>query len=230
MEILIKGITLSHIAAGIISLIVAPIAMVVIKGGKVHRVSGIIFFWAMTWIFISAIFLSVYKWIPFLLMIAVFSYYSVVIGYRSIYQKQLHLGKGIIWYDWFTMFISGIFNIGFIGYGIFLAITQQLGFFAFLSIGFGLGGLLLVFGQLKSFLSPPIDKHRWLYAHIGNMTGGFIAAVTAFSTQVMVFMPGVLQWIWPSLVGVPLLSYWISSYRRKLNQKVRLVDLVELKS
>lgn len=229
MDLLIPGITISHVLAGIVSLIVSPIALLVVKGGKAHRIAGIIFFWTMTWIFISAIVLSIYKWIPFLLMIAVFSYYSVVIGYRSIYQKQLHLGKGIKWYDWLAMGVSALFNTGFVARGVYLAFTNQLGFFAYLSIGFGIGGLIIVYGQLKSFLAKPKDKNRWFYAHIGNMTGGFIASVTAFSTQVMVFMPGVLQWIWPSLIGIPILAYWISTYQRKLAGSVRLTDLVQLK-
>lgn len=229
MEILIKSVTISHVLAGIISLVVAPIALIVIKGGKVHRAVGKVFFWAMTWIFISAIFLSIYKWIPFLLMIAVFSYYSVIIGYRSIYQKQLQIGKTVKWYDWVALVVSGLFNTGFISWGVYLATTNQLGYFAYLSIAFGMGGLLTVIGQLKAYISPVHDKHRWLYSHIGNMTGGFIAAVTAFSTQVMTFLPGALQWIWPSLVGVPIIFFWISTFRRKLSQNVRLVELVELK-
>ncbi|MEQ8363852.1 MAG: hypothetical protein RH948_13355 [Cyclobacteriaceae bacterium] len=220
-------ITYTHIGAGIISLVAAPIAMIVLKGGRSHRTAGIVFFWAMTWIFISAIFLSVYKYIPFLLMIATFSYYSVIVGYRSIYQK--HFGKGIKWYDWFALFVSGVFNIGFNSWGGYNIIMGQLGFFAYLSVMFGVGGVTIVIGQLKSFTRPSFDKHRWLYSHIGNMTGGFIASVTAFSTQVMVFMPGVIQWLWPSIIGVPLIFFWISSYRRKLTGSSRLTDLVELK-
>ncbi|MFZ1807692.1 MAG: hypothetical protein WAU36_10740 [Cyclobacteriaceae bacterium] len=223
----ISLITYTHIGAGIISLVAAPIAMIVLKGGKVHRKVGVVFFWAMTWIFVSAVFLSIYKYIPFLLMIATFSYYSVIVGYRSIYQK--HLKKNIKWYDWFALVVSGLFNIGFIIWGGYHAIMDQLGFFAYLSVIFGTGGLTIVFGQIKLFTSPSEDKYSWLYSHIGNMTGGFIASVTAFSTQVMVFMPGVIQWLWPSVIGVPLIFFWISSYRRKLAGSSRLTDLVELK-
>ncbi len=222
-------LTISHVTAGIISLIVAPIALIVLKGGNIHRLTGKIFFWAMTWIFLSAIVLSVYKSIPFLLMIAVFSYYAVFIGYRSIYQKQLHKRKGVKWYDWLAMTISGCFNIGFVTWGILLASKGEAGFLAYLAIVFGIGGVMIVAGQLKSFVAPSNDRHAWLYSHIGNMIGGFIASVTAFSTQVMVFLPGLVQWIWPALIGVPLISYWISSYRRKLANNEQLVDLVQLK-
>lgn len=223
----IKILLYTHIMAGVVSLVVAPIAMVVHKGGKAHRRWGKLFFWAMTWVFASAVVLSVFKWIPFLLMIAVFSYYSVFMAYRSLYQKQLHRGKGIRWYDWTALIVAGVFNLFFVGWGIYLAATGQEGFFAYLAIGFGAGGCVLAYRQLVTFVKPP-DQYHWFYNHIGNMIAGYIASVTAFSTQVMYFMPGFLQWLWPSLVGVPLIIYWIRSYRRKLEQGARITDLVEL--
>ncbi len=229
MNQIITFISLTHVVAGVVSLVAAPIALMVLKGGSAHRLAGQFFFWSMTWIFISAIILSVYKSIPFLLMIAVFSYYSVVIAYRSLYQKQLYRGKGITWFDWMALVISGSFNLGFVAWGVFQAVQGRQGFISYLAVGFGIGGLIIVTTQLKSFVKHPTDKNHWLFAHIGNMTGGFIASVTAFSANVLTFLPGVIQWIWPSFVGIPLIYFWIKSYRRKLSNNVPLSDLVVLK-
>lgn len=212
---MIKLLTYTHILAGIISLIVAPLAMLVRKGGKAHRLWGKIFFWCMTWICFSAIILSTVKWIPFLLLIAVFSYYSVYIGYRSLYRKQIHLGKGIMWYDWLALVVAGSFNVCFFIWGIYM-VTKGQTTVGLLSASFGSGGLLTVYNEWKSYRQPPTDRFYWFYKHVGSMLGGFIASVTAFSTQVMHFMPGVMQWLWPSLVGVPLIIYWIRTYRKKL--------------
>jgi uncharacterized membrane protein len=44
MELLFKPLIFSHVAAGIVSLLTAPVAMTVAKGGKVHRFAGKIFF------------------------------------------------------------------------------------------------------------------------------------------------------------------------------------------
>jgi len=104
----------------------------------------------------------------------------------------------------------------FIGWGIYL-ITLRAGIIAYLSIFFGLGGLILVTRNVLDFIRPPKTKYQWLFRHIGNMTGGFIASVTAFSANVLNFMPGALQWLWPSLIGVPLIVYWIRTYRKKLD-------------
>jgi hypothetical protein len=228
-SLLIQTILYSHIGAGAVSLVVAPIALVVHKGGKAHRLWGKVFFWCMTWVFVTAVLLSIFKWIPFLLMIAVFSYYSVFIAYRSIYQKQLHLGKGVHWYDWLALMISGGFNLFFIGYGAYYAFVAGGGLFAYLSIGFGIGGALQARSQLRWFLHAS-SPHAWLYHHSGNMIGGFIASLTAFSTQVLFFMPEALKWIWPSAIGVPLIVYWQRRYQKKLASGKRISDLVELKS
>ncbi len=228
METIIKILTYSHVIAGIISLVVAPIAMVVKKGGGAHRLWGKVFFWCMTWICISAIVISYYNWIPFLLLIAVFSFYSVFSGYRSLYMKQLHSGKDVKWFDWLAVVIAGSLNLGFFVWGIML-ITRGQSAFGFLASSFGFGGLIQGWSQIKRFITPAADKHQWLYRHMGNMVGGFIASVTAFSANVLHFVPTVLQWMWPSLIGVPLIIFWIRFYRKKLGAGTPISVLVQLK-
>lgn len=44
MATLIKFLIYSHVVAGAISLISAPVSMAVFKGGNVHRIAGKIFF------------------------------------------------------------------------------------------------------------------------------------------------------------------------------------------
>jgi hypothetical protein len=124
--------------------------------------------------------------------------------------------------------IAGTFNTGFFVWGIYLIIQGQASL-GFLATGFGFGGMLVVWSELKRYIKPPQDKFDWFYSHMGNMMGGFIASVTAFSTQVMTFLPGVMQWIWPSLVGVPLIIFWIRLYRNKIKDGNKLTGLVEIR-
>jgi uncharacterized membrane protein len=226
---IIPFLTYSHILAGAVSLVMAPIAMTVLKGGRVHRLTGKIFFWAMTWIFISAVILAVYKWKPFLLMVSVISYYLTVSGYRTLYQKQLSSGKGVMWYDWLALTSTALFMLSFTGWGIYLWMNRPMDSGIFLLFAFTAGGWLSVRGELKSFLKPPADKNHWLYNHIGRMAGAFIASVTAFSTNVLTFIPGIWPWIWPTLIGIPLIIYGIRTYKKKLAEGARITELVELK-
>lgn len=217
MKLLLNTFLIIHIAAGVIALGVAPVAMIVEKGGEAHKKWGRVFFWAMTTIFITAIILSIYHWNLFLLMIAVFSYYSVVSAYRWLYLKKMHLGQRPKNIDWIALIITIVFNISFVAWGIYWVLNDGYGFFAYLAIGFGMGGLLVAKGNLVKFLKNP-PKNTWIYEHIGGMLGGYIATMTAFSSQVMNFLPGWMQWIWPTLIGVPMIVYWTRSYRSQLEK------------
>jgi uncharacterized membrane protein len=225
METFIKFLIYSHVAAGAMSLITAPVAMAVAKGGRAHRLAGKMFFWSMVYIFVSAIVLGVYHWKPFLLMVSVLSFYLVYSGYRTLYQKQIHLGKGVSGYDWAVATACGVFMLGFLIWSVDLMVN---GTNAILIVFFSLGGLFSIVTEVKRYAGKRDQKHGWLFNHIGRMVGGFIAAVTAFSTNVLTFLPGLAQWLWPTLLGTPLIIYWIRTYRKKLDNGARITDLVEL--
>src|SRR6186713_3113412 len=106
-----KFLTYSHILAGIISLVVAPIAMAVVKGGSIHRLFGKIFFWCMVYIFVTAVILGIAHDKLFLVMVSVLSFYLAFTGYRTLYHKQS--SKGIQWYDWAMSVAAGMFMLGF---------------------------------------------------------------------------------------------------------------------
>jgi uncharacterized membrane protein len=226
MELLFKPLIFSHVAAGIVSLLTAPVAMTVAKGGKVHRFAGKIFFWSMVWIFISALVLGIVHWKPFLLMVSVLSFYLVYSGYRTLYQKQVVIGKNVLWYDWTVAAACGVFMLSFLVWGITLVLN---GSGNILLLFFSAGGLFMVLKEVSRYRSTTNDKHGWLFNHIGRMVGGFIAALTAFSTNVLTFMPGLWQWLWPTLIGTPLIIYWIRMYQKKINEGTPLSKLVQLK-
>lgn len=226
---MIRLLLIMHILAGGVALLAAPVAMMVVKGAKPHRTWGKIYFWSMTAVFATAVILSLFKWIPFLLMIAVFSYYSVISGYRWLYLKRLGNDVKPRMVDWIALIVVLVFNLVFIGWGIGQAVAEKMGFFAYLAIGFGTGGLIIALGNLRSFLNNK-DENKWLFEHIGGMLGSYIATVTAFSSQTMSFMPGLLQWIWPSIIGVPVIAYTIYKYKKKISSNQKVEDLVTIKS
>src|SRR5690606_19671681 len=123
MEAFVKFLIYSHVAAGAISLITAPVAMAVAKGGRVHRIAGKISFWSMVYLFVSALILGTYHWKPFLLMVSVLSFYLVYSGYRTLYQKQLHLGKGVKWFGWVVASVCGVFMAGSLAGSVYLMAT-----------------------------------------------------------------------------------------------------------
>jgi hypothetical protein len=47
------------------------------------------------------------------------------------------------------------------------------------------------------------------------MLGAYIATLTAFSAVNMTFLPPVVRWLWPTIIGIPAISFWIASHKRQ---------------
>jgi uncharacterized membrane protein len=93
MEIAYKIILIIHIIAGAIALSGGLLAIIFRNNVKKHKPVGKIYFFAMTVIFFSAIFLSIYKSNIFLFCVSFFTYYSCLTAYRSLKLKKLHIDQ-----------------------------------------------------------------------------------------------------------------------------------------
>ena len=222
MDELIDQLLIIHVAAGVISLVTGLISILSLKGSKVHKKSGKIYFYSMTIVFVTAIIIASYRFNRFLFLIAFLSYYSVFAGVRKLRLKNLHKNQKPKWYDWIAGIINGTANLFFIGLGIYYSIEN--GFFsggALLSVGFGIGGLLISYVNLKPFIIRPNKSYHWYLSHIGNMFGGYIATSTAFlSTLISKYeiMNPFLGFALPSIIGVPVLIYWINKTEKNFNK------------
>lgn len=212
----LKIILLAHVIFGFTSLFTGPVAMISKKGGKTHNLWGMIYTYAMTGVFITALLIQPFKFTPFLFMIAFLSYYSVFSGVRFTRLKQLHKDQRPKWFDWFAMGLNAVVNIIFIGYGIYVLSTNgnTVGILALVFGGVGLG---ISINNLKAFIKKPAHNMYWWIYHMGNMMGGYIATTTAFSTTVsgMLEIESVLSWLWPLIIGIPLSRLWRKKYEKK---------------
>lgn len=212
MEKFIHITLLLHIGVGSISLVSGAAAILSPKGKQLHRGAGSIYFLAMTLVFITGIMVAGYRFNRFLFLIAFLSYYSVFAGVRFLKLKKLHLGQNVTWYDWVAGVVNGMVNIIFIGLGVYYLLKPNNNFSGvLLSIGFGMGGLLLSYTNLKPFLVRPEKAFHWYIAHVGNMMGGYIATFTAFLSTVVTrfeLMNPLAAFALPSLIGLPLLLFW----------------------
>lgn len=211
MEATILYILYLHIFFGSIALLTGAIAIFSENGKRLHRTSGNLYFWAMTLVFMTGITVAGYRFNRFLFLIAFISYYSVFAGVRFLKLKRLQYGQNPKWYDWAAGIINGEMNIQFVSMGIYYLFQTNHPDAALLSIGFGIGGLVVSYVNLKPFIVRPQSAHYWYTAHIGNMMGGYIATVTAFlSTMVSRFdiMNPFLAFALPSVIGIPILLFW----------------------
>ena len=216
METAIRLTLWIHVLAGTVALVVAPIALMTVKGGPTHRRWGKVYFWAMAVVAATAIVVGFWRSILFLVLTAVFSFYAALSGYRVLYRKRPDLGQRPSALDWAAAGITLAASATLVILGIAKP-TPRFQELSTVAIVFGFVGLAIAGFDVLRFVRPPADKRAWWYKHMANMIGSYIAAVTAFSVVNFHILPTTMRWLWPSVVGTPLIAIWITYYKRRFN-------------
>ena len=223
MDGIFKAVLIIHILFGVVALFVAPAAMLTAKGGLWHRRWGKIFFWSITVVALTAVVMSLIRSGLFFLLVALFSFYLALTGYRVLYRKTPQQRPRKV--DWTAVSIMLLGSLALIAYGVYLMLTSSFGMVA---IVFGVIGLLLAMSDVRDFLHHPADKMAWWYSHMTRMLAAYIATVTAFSVVNFKFLPPVARWLWATAVGTVGIVIWTRYYRTKFSGKE--VMRVELRS
>ncbi|MBA2733834.1 MAG: hypothetical protein H0U54_13185 [Acidobacteria bacterium] len=205
-----------HILSGGLGLFVAPGAMLTRKGGLWHRRWGKVYFWSMVVVVLTGVLLAFVRFNPFLLLIAVFSFYLAFSGYRALYRKTPQQRAGIL--DWGVSVLMLTGGASFIGYGIYLLLILQTVSFGIVAIVFGSIGLASAISDIRSFLRPPTDKLAWWFSHMSGMLAAYIATVSAFSVVNFHFLPPAVRWLWPTVIGTIGTTVWTRYYREKFRR------------
>jgi hypothetical protein len=97
--------------------------------------------------------------------------------------------------------------------------------FGIVYIVFGFISLLFVRTDLSNYRGKASTRNYWLLAHLQRMTGGYIAALTAFlvvnSSSLPSFIPGVVYWLLPTAILTPLIIRWSRKYAVGERENVR---------
>jgi uncharacterized membrane protein len=218
MEPIYQILLFIHVVAGFTGLLSGLLNMIMKKGGKTHRIVGKFFVAGMMISSFIALIMASIKINYFLFVVGIFTIYLVGTGNRYIYLKLLGKSQKPKILDWILtcgMFLMGIV---FIILGVILLKNQQNSFgvvpivFAFVGFGSVREDILNYTGRIKS-------QKFWLKAHVSRMSGGFIAASTAFlavnAQKIPLEIPTFVYWLLPTIVITPLISKW----QRKLRAK-----------
>jgi uncharacterized membrane protein len=214
MTSLLKIMLILHIISGFLSLACGLFSMINKKGARNHRLTGKLFFYGMTGVFITATFISIVKNIPFLFMVGFFSYYLASSGYRVLYLKKLHMQQQPAWLDWVISIIGMAAGIALVVFSYFW--FMQRGMWGTVPLIFGIFCGTSGWKDIRRFYRRPADKQHWFFTHGSRMGGAFAATVTAFI--VVNVQMGSLSWLLWILPGV-LIGVWIGkilSHYRKL--------------
>lgn len=214
-----------HIFCGFVALVSGLVSLVSAKGKSRHRAFGKIYVYAMTGVFVSGLYVAIDRDNHFLFLIAFLSFYSVFAGVRALKLKNLHRGQVPEKIDWIAGGINTLANLVFVGLGIFYWLKKGgVDSSVILTIGFGVGGLLISYTNLHPFFRKPDKSWHWYLSHNGNMMGGYIATLTAFISTTVTryeFMDPFLAFALPSLIGIPLLIYWQGKIEKEFMLKIK---------
>ena len=216
MENIYKILLVAHVAVGSIALLTGLLAILYRNKVKTHKPFGKIYFWAMTLVFFSAIYLSVYRSNIFLFCVSFFTYYSCLTAYRSLKLKKLHIDQEPTGFDWAIEVFFGLMHIGFIGFALLL-LTGPNSAFGIISLVFGVIGIRSNYITIRRLRKKLIYKNYWLLAHIGGMLGSYIGAITAFTVNNgrWIPAPNLLLWLGPTAFLVPLIIFELNRNQKK---------------
>jgi uncharacterized membrane protein len=205
----IEKAMLLHVVAGALSLVTGLLVFVLKKGTSFHIRIGRVYFWSMALVFITSVYVSVMKNNLFLLLIGFFSFYLVFSGIE--YNKIRSITK-TTWKQYTHVFSFGACFLIMVLFGLYAVFTSQM----------ALGIILLVFGGIGASLSwndvkfyifkRPREPRSWMKEHIGRMTGSYIAAFTAFAVNNIHFLPPVVIWLLPTVLGTGVIIYYNRRY------------------
>jgi uncharacterized membrane protein len=199
-----------HIASGFTALVTGGLASFTRKGGKAHRRSGKWYFGAMTGVFVTATVIGILKSLAFLFMVGFFSYYFVVRGYRQLYLKGLGQTQKATGLDWLISGVALLFGLGLIAWAVYQK-TAGISFWP-VPLTFGVISAAFALADAKLYLKGPKHKQHWLQSHIVSMGAGYIATWTAFVVTNVKFLPPVMVWLLPTVIGTFLISYSVRRY------------------
>jgi uncharacterized membrane protein len=210
-----------HAIAGTIALCAGTISIIVKKGGIWHKKAGRVFYINMLILGFLALVIS---WMPghrnyFLFVIGVFSMYLVLSGNNALKYKYLKNQRDLVW-DKIISAVMLFFGLVMLGLGSYIALQDnQMGY---VLIVFGLFGIIRAVQDFIAYRNLVALKQKWLKHHIGKMSGGFIAAFTAFIVVNDVF-PTLLNWFLPTVPGTLFIVYWqrkVSPKKKKIKKEI----------
>jgi uncharacterized protein (DUF2141 family)/uncharacterized membrane protein len=215
METLFKSLLALHIAGGTSALITGAVAMLTRKGGRQHRMAGSVYFWSMAMVCASAVGMCILHPQQFLFYVAIFSFYLCFTGKRITARKQV--GATAARLDWAAAAIALVGGAIMLVQGIVAVLAGK----SFGAVGATFGCLCIGFAvrDMRSFVAMmhggAQEKMHWFFTHLTRMVGAYIATFTAFMVVNVKFLPPLVVWLGPTVIGTIGISFWVAHYTKK---------------
>ncbi|MDP5169678.1 MAG: hypothetical protein NWR72_05495 [Bacteroidia bacterium] len=217
MELLTNILLLLHVIAGSTALLSGLIPMFAKKGSRLHVIGGKVYVWAMYGVVFTALPVALIRNSVFLGTLGVFVGYLIYTGQRTAKRRSVvpssTMDKAIMWT---TMVVSVVM----LATAIYFAIGPKWGTGIVLAV-FGSICLLAAVEDYRATRLPEGQPERpWLLLHLSRFGGAYIATFTAFAVTNVQFMPPLLVWLTPTLIGTMIISRTSRYWRKKLTKSL----------
>lgn len=207
---MIREILWVHVGAGILSLLLGLGVFILRKGDSIHVRAGKLYALMMFIVFVTATYVSIVKHNVFLLLIGFFSFYLVHSGLRvNNFRKTRLVNSSDKFYT--------------VAYALVFVIILFIAFWFMMRSNWNTAIILLVFGATGAaqcwkdvriyFLKKEMGSSALMRDHIGKMSGSYIAAITAFLVNNVDFLPPLVVWLSPTILGTIVIIYFSKPYR-----------------
>lgn len=213
MDAFFKIFILSHAFSGFVALFAGTISIIARKGNEWHKKAGIIFYYGMIVAGGSGLVAALLPGHlnPFLFVVALFTLYLTITGYRALNLKNVR-EKSEIRLDYIYSYAMLTIALGMIFFGVNVLVKGQ--GMGWVLIVFGTIGILNALADVRAYRDLKSLRKKSLRLHIGKITGAYIAAFTAFFVTNDV-LPSVLSWLLPTIFGVIFITYWLRKTKVK---------------
>jgi uncharacterized membrane protein len=202
-----------HVICGGASLLLGLIIMFAGKGTKRHKFLGYIYYCSMLTAALVSLPMSCLHPNLFLFTIGIFTSYMLITGKRYLKKKDHRNAQTI---DVAITSAMLLFGCVFVFLGGYQLVRGNL--FGIVMLVFGMISILFVYQDYVNYKGKSGVKNFWLTTHLQRMTGSYIASATAFLVVNNTILPGVVAWLLPTALLVPLIIKWSRRHELKMNR------------
>lgn len=212
-----------HFNLALAALAVVPLAVMVKKGERTHRLAGFAFLAGCAVLVPISAMVAYHRGDPKTALLALLVAHLAFGGWRSLYLKRLHQGLKPRRPDKLLHGGMGVLYTGAFFWGITDLMLAQKGQKADPLLPLlGAVGLLLVSMQFYRFFKSSHDKHDWLHGHGQGMIMAWAFLLAAFSMMHLPIPREIaFRLAWPVLLVLPLVMLWTRRMRKRLTHGKR---------
>lgn len=224
MEILYFFSRIVHITAGTLAFVGGLAAMFAPKGKGLHKKIGLVYVCSMLIVALTAVLMSLVKTelLTFFVPLSFFTLQLTLGGWRAFERKKIRPGSvyPIPILDWAIVIVSLLAGCIFVGLGVWR--WMQGDAVGIVSGIFGMIGIARSVSDIRLFLNIQrgikLERMEWWFAHMSGMLGAYIATVTAVLVVNDAFLPPLVRWLAPTVLGTAGIIAWSRHYRRKFER------------